>query len=87
MSYDRDEAYEHNEQVERLKDVRDEQIGDGTGNEILVAGALFALLSGAPVGGFSDVRIPEDNWNVIEFRLDFMNSRYRITVTQVSDTF
>ena len=58
-------------------------IGDGSGNEILVTGALFVMLDQSP--GVIDVALPEGASNVVEFGLDFMKSRYRVTVTKVDD--
>ena len=60
-----------------------DEIGDGTGNEILVAGALFAFLTSR--AGVVDVTIPDDAPNAVEFGLDFMRSRYRATITQVPE--
>lgn len=61
------------------------QIGDGTGNEILVTGAVFMILSSWE--GVDDITLPEEAPNAIEFGLDFMKSRYRATITKVPDTW
>ena len=60
-------------------------IGDGTGNEILVTGALFAMIGRQP--GVHDVNIPGDPPNAVDFSLDFMRGRYRVTVTSVGEQF
>jgi hypothetical protein len=60
-----------------------QQIGDGSGNEVVVTGALFMTL--AQSGRLIDIAIPDAAPNTIEFGLDFMQSRYRITVTQAPE--
>lgn len=59
-------------------------IGDGTGNEVMVAGALLALFS--MQSKMIDPSIAYEAPNAVEFGLDFMKSRYRVTVSQVPDS-
>jgi hypothetical protein len=61
--------------------------GDDSGNNLIAAGALYALLhrEAASTGAVTGVELPDGPSNRLVVRFSFLKSAYRLTVERVPD--